>query len=147
MTSPSNIPIPRPPHPPPPPPRARKLPPRKIHKHHQRDQKPHTPSPVALILHGLLLRLGVQILHLLLHPVPARQIRHRHDADDQAGPAREVLRALPVAADGVVLLPRVARLQPGVEDGVDDVAAQVGVDGFAAVLVGAGRFGEGEELR
>lgn len=51
---------------------------------------------------------------------------HGHELDDQARPAREVLRALALARLGVVLLPREARLLPAVVDRVDKVLAKAG---------------------
>jgi hypothetical protein len=65
-------------------------------------------------------------------------IRHSHDLDHQTGPPREVLRPLPLAGLGVILLPREARLLPVVVDRVDDVLAQTGVQVLSRLLVGTG---------
>ena len=56
------------------------------------------------------------------------QIRHCHDLDHQARPAREMLRSLSSASLRVVLLPCEARAFPFVEDVVDEVLAEGGVD-------------------
>ena len=59
-------------------------------------------------------------VHLFLHtsqlimrlPIPATQIGHAHDLNHETRPPREMLRSLPLACLGVVLLPGKACLYP-----------------------------------
>lgn len=76
----------------------------------------------------ILSALSIFALQLIM-PVTAgpTKVRHGHDLDYQAGPAGEVLGALPAAHLRVILLPRKAGLDPAGVDGVDDVGAQAGV--------------------
>lgn len=66
------------------------------------------------------------------------QIRHGHDLDDQTRPASKVLGALTLARLRVVLLPCETRLLPALEDGVDKVLTQSGVEVLSLGLVGPG---------
>lgn len=52
------------------------------------------------------------------------QIFHSQDLDNQARPARKVLRPLTLAGLGIVLLPSEARLLPAVVHCVDEVLAE-----------------------
>lgn len=78
------------------------------------------------------------------------QIRHGHDLDHQTRPAGEVLGALTLACLRVVLLPCETSLLPALEDGVDKVLAQTGVEVLGLGLVGTGlgcdvlKVGEGQ---
>ena len=67
----------------------------------------------------------------------ATEILHRHDLDNQTGPARKVLCALACATLGVVLLPGEPRLLPALVDGVDEVLAQARVEVLGLGLVWA----------
>lgn len=73
--------------------------------------------------------------------LPTAQVLHGHDLDDKTGPARKVLGALAGARLGVVLLPREARLGPGLVDGLDEVLAQARVQVSGLGLVRAFLFG------
>ena len=89
-------------------------------------------------------RLLAPPLELVAH-APGRlalEVGHRHDLDDEAGPAGKVLRALAGARRGVVLLPREARGGPAVVDRVDDVAAEARVQVAGDGLVQAGLGGD-----
>jgi hypothetical protein len=81
-------------------------------------------------------------LLLLLFAARRLQIRHPHDLDDEAGPAREVLRALALACLGIVLFPGEAGFFPAVVDGVYDVFAQLGVEFCGAGFVLARGLGD-----
>lgn len=68
-------------------------------------------------------------------------VGERHNLDDQAGPAGEVLGALALARFRVVLLPREARLLPALVDGLDQVLAELSVQLCGALRVRAGGLG------
>jgi hypothetical protein len=56
-------------------------------------------------------------LQLILHlRLPTLQTRHRHDLHHKTSPSSKMLRALPQACFGIVLLPRKARPLPFLED-------------------------------
>lgn len=71
-------------------------------------------------------------------PLPTTQIRHPHDLNDKTRPAREMLRALPLARLRIILLPREARLLPALEYCLDEVEAKARVQVFGFFLVWAG---------
>lgn len=77
-------------------------------------------------------------MHHSLPSLAPTQIRHRHKLHHQTSPARKMLRSLPRARFGVILLPREARPFPFVEDVFDEVFAEGGVDVGGLRLVGAG---------
>lgn len=100
----------------------------------------HTPRPFPPSLPQ---PTSFYILQLPMHhPLPATQIRHRHNLHHQTRPAREMLRSLPRARFGVILLPGEARAFPLVEDVFDEVVAEGGVDGGGLGFVGAGLEGD-----
>lgn len=66
------------------------------------------------------------------------QIRHGHNLDHQTRPASKVLGALTLTRLRVVLLPCETRLLPALEDGVDKILTQSGVEVLGLGLVGAG---------
>ena len=72
------------------------------------------------------------------HPLPPTQIRHRHNLHHQTRPTGKMLRSLPSARFGVILLPRKARSFPLIEDVFDEVDAKGGVDIGGLGFVGAG---------
>lgn len=71
------------------------------------------------------------------HPLTLAQIRHGHNLHHQTRPTREVLRSLPRARFGVVLLPGEACSFPLVEDVFDEVFPEGGVDAGGLRFVGA----------
>lgn len=74
---------------------------------------------------------------LIAHVAGPPEVLHGHDLDHQAGPAREVLRALALARLGVVLLPGEAGIDPALVDGLDEVLPQAAVEVRGPGLVGA----------
>lgn len=58
----------------------------------------------------------------------SRNIRHVHNLNDQTCPACEMLGALTLACLRVILLPGKTRLFPLLEDVLNDILAQFGVD-------------------
>lgn len=74
---------------------------------------------------------------LQLIPNPSLQIRHTHNLNHQARPAREVLRALSLARLRIVLLPREASLFPALVHGAYEVFAERGVEFLGLGLVRA----------
>lgn len=66
------------------------------------------------------------------------QIRHGHDLNHQTRPAGKVLGALTLARLRVVLLPCETRLLPALENGVDQILTESGVEVLGLGLVGAG---------
>lgn len=54
-------------------------------------------------------------------------IWERHNLHHQAGPAREMLRALSLTSIRIVLFPREARLLPALIDGLNQVLAELAV--------------------
>lgn len=71
-------------------------------------------------------------------PLPLTQIRHRHDLHHQTRPTGKMLRSLPRARFGIILLPGEAGPFPFLEDVLDEVVAEGGVDGGGLGFVGAG---------
>ena len=69
------------------------------------------------------------------------KIRHNHNLNYQTRPSREVLRALPGAGLRIILFPREAGTLPLVEDVVDEVFAETGVDLSGLRLMGTGSLG------
>ena len=65
------------------------------------------------------------------------EVVHGHDLDDEAGPAREVLRALSAARLRVVLLPREPGLRPALVHRLHQVPAQPRIQATGLRLVGA----------
>lgn len=59
-------------------------------------------------------------MHLPILP----QRRHPHNFNHQARPAREMLRALPFPRLSIILLPREARLRPGLENCLYKIMSQ-----------------------
>jgi hypothetical protein len=94
----------------------------------------HAPVPTsAIVFSSLLSPLPVASIYtcyeaLQLIPHPFTQIRHSHDLDHQARPAREVLRTLPLACFWIVLFPCKPSLLPTVIYRIDQILAQFGVD-------------------
>jgi len=64
------------------------------------------------------------------------KIRHRHNLNNQAGPACEMLRALAGASLRVVLLPCETSLFPALEHGLDEVLAQFRIQFRCLFLMG-----------
>ncbi len=78
------------------------------------------------------------ILQFPMLPVLSAQVWHRHDFHYQTRPAGEMLRPLSRTSLGIILLPREACPFPFVEDIVDEVFAERGVDFGCLRFVRAG---------
>lgn len=78
-----------------------------------------------------------QVLSQFVLDMAAAQVRHGHDLDDQTRPPSEVLSALALAGLRVVLLPCEACRLPALENSVDKVLAQSGVEVLGFGLVGS----------
>ena len=73
-------------------------------------------------------------------PLPSSfQLRHLHDVNHKTGPAGEMLCALTVAGLRIVLLPSKPCPLPFVEDVVDEITTQSGVESCSSGLVRGGR--------
>lgn len=71
----------------------------------------------------------------------ATEIRHRHDLDDQARPASEMLCSLASSGLRIVLLPRKARLLEGVVDCIDKVPSEGAVHRGCSLLLWSSLLG------
>ena len=68
-------------------------------------------------------------------PLPAAQIWHPHNLNDQTRPACEMLRSLSFPCLGIILLPRKASFGPRIVDCLDEVQSEVAVQFTGGGLV------------